>query len=386
MKSTLCLLAALFLLVSVGAVRAVAQAGELGKDFTYKKSDTTVDILKDDKVVATYVYRNAAKPYIYPVTSPAGVEVTRNYPMKTVAGEPTDHPHQRSMWIGFGDVNGVDFWGETPKSGKIVQQSIAFDPISPGPYWSIHTNNDWFTANGKKLASDERHVAFYSCKQGTVIVTGVSIIASVSQLQFNDSKEGFFGMRLAPSLTLKDGKGHILNSEGDKDDKAWGKRARWVDYTGEVDGKTVGVTMFDSPRNYGYPTYWHARDYGLLAANPFGGKAFTGDAKNETHLKLPYTQSLFFVYIVLIHDGKLDAKTLDALADDLAGRKPKPVTETDSDKKTKETGSKMTPLEAPRINPSVEPAPPSSAPAEGKPVGGKLPAAVNPAASDPSAD
>lgn len=331
LKTTLRLLIASLILMVVGATCAVAIPEGFARDFTYKQSDGAVDVMKGDKVIARYVYKDTPRPYLYPILSPAGLAITRNYPMKEVKGEPTDHPHHRSMWIGYGDANGVDFWSDTDKSGKMVQKSIDFDPIAPGPYWSIHTNNDWILPDGRKMASDERKMAFYSCKYGTFIVNSIRLIASVSQLKFNDTKEGFYAIRLAPSLTLKDGKGHILTSEGDTDAKAWGKRARWVDYTGEIDGKVVGVTMFDTTRNYGYPTYWHARDYGLLAANPFGGKAFTGDAKNESPMTLTYTDSKTFVYITLIHDGKLDAKTINALADDVAGSVPKPTTYNDTD-------------------------------------------------------
>lgn len=331
LKTTLRLLAASLILLIVSAVGAVAMPEGFATDFTYKESDGAVDIMKDGKVVARYVYKDTPKPYLYPIASPAGIEVTRNYPMKNVAGEPTDHPHHRSMWVAFGDINGVDFWTEGEKTGKIVQKSIDLDPISPGPYWSIHTKNDWVTADGRTLAADERKIAFYSCKHGTLITTMIRLIAPTCQLRFNDSKEGFFGIRLAPSLTLKDGKGHILNSEGHTDADAWGKRARWVDYTGEINGKAVGVTMFDSTANYGYPTYWHARDYGLLAANPFGGKAFSGDAKNESPMVLGYTTSRTFVYTTLVHDGKLDAETLEKIADEVGGSRPKAKTK-DADK------------------------------------------------------
>lgn len=305
--------------IALSAARVFALPPGFAQDFTYKQTDGAVDILKDNKVVARYVYKDTAKPYIYPLLSPSGLAITRDFPMKTVDGDPADHPHQKSMWTTFGDVNGVDFWAETEKSGKIVQKSIDFDPISVGPYWSIHTKNDWIMPDGQKLMQDERKVAFQSCDYGTLIVNRVVMTASECGIKLGDTKEGFFGLRLKPSMTTKDGKGHILNSEGHKDNDAWGKRAKWVDYTGEVNGKTVGVTIFDSPYNYGYPTYWHARDYGLFAANPFGGKDFTGDEKKDSSMTIDYTDSVKFVYVVLIHDGAIDAKTLDALAAQVVG-------------------------------------------------------------------
>jgi len=312
------------------AAQAFAEPPGFQRNFTYKKSNGAVDIILGKQVVARYVYKDTPKPYIYPLLSQLAIPVTRNYPMRTVAGEPTDHPHHRSFWIGFGDVNGVDFWSETDKSGKIVQTSLDFDPIAPG-YWSIHTKNNWIGPDGKNICDDDRKTAFYSCSYGTLIASAITLNATKHKIKINDTKEGFFALRLAPSMALKGGTGHILNSEGDKDAAAWGKRARWIDYTGEVNGQTCGITIFDSPHNYGYPTYWHARDYGLLAANPFGGKAFTNDPKNDSSLTVPYTGSIRLSYVVLIHDGLLDAATLDALADNIAGR-PKEAEKADQSK------------------------------------------------------
>lgn len=342
MKFILGFLAASLVLVSIGMVGAYAEPPGFARDFTYKQADGAVDILKGKTVIARYVYKDTPRPYIYPILSPAGIAVTRNYPMKNVEGEPADHPHHRSMWTTFGDVNGMDFWGESDKSGKIVQTKIDFAPITVGPYWSIHTNDDWVKPDGKRMCEDERYTAFYSCQYGTLIVSMIKITASNGPVKLGDTKEGFAAIRLTPSLALKGGTGHILNSEGDKDDKAWGKRAKWVDYTGEINAKAVGVTMFDTHTNFGYPTYWHARDYALLAANPMGGKAFTGDAKNESPLSIKLGDSVEFRYITLIHDGSIDAKTLDALANEVAGSPKKPYTPPTEEEKKKQSVGQST--------------------------------------------
>ncbi len=350
-------------LAALAALAGAALAEDIGikRDFTYERNRDAgyVDVLKDKKVIARYVYKNTPKPYIYPLLAPCGEEVTRAVP----AGEKDDHPHQRSCFLGYGDVSSVNFWAEGEKCGKIKQTSIEFDGISPG-YWSIHTTNDWNDSNDRKVLDEDRRYSFLSCKYGTLMST-VLILKSVGQgATFNDSKEGFAAIRLAPGISLKDGKGHIMNSEGDTDDACWGKRARWIDYTGEVNGKTVGVTMFDVPTNYGFPTYWHARDYGLLAANPFGGKAFTGDEKNDSSLKMISGKPFRFVYITLIHDGKLSAETLDMIADEVAGRgRIKPGEEA----KKKPLGAAKTepkPAEASAENPK-EPGKPADQPIEG---------------------
>ena len=112
-------------------------------------------------------------------------------------------------------------------------------------------------------------------------------------------------IRLAPTMRLKGnvGKGHILNSEGDKDKSTWGKRAAWCDYYGPVEGKTVGVAIFDHPKNPKHPTWWHVRDYGLFAANPFGVHNFEGGKKGIGDIVIEAGKSLTFKYRFYFHKG-----------------------------------------------------------------------------------
>lgn len=345
MRSSMRFILVLGALALLAATCANAQLPGLKRDFTYKEADGAVDVLRDGVVVARYVYKDTPRPYIYPLIAPNGEQVTRSYPMKKVAGEPTDHSHHRSFWIGFGDVNGVDFWTDGEKSGKIVQKSIDFKPLSPG-YWSIHTINEWIGSDGAKVCEDERYVTFMSCDHGILINTVLLIKATEAKLVFGDNKEGFFAVRLAPPLQLAGGSGHILNSEGQKDNECWGKPARWCDYTGEINGKTCGITMFDSPLNHGHPTYWHVRDYGLFAANPFGGETFTQNPENNSSLTIERGGSSRFLYSVLVHDKELDAKTLDTIAAQAVGRgyKSAPI----DNAETAPGGMKLDPMPLPK--------------------------------------
>ena len=96
----------------------------------------------------------------------------------------------------------------------------------------------------------------------------------------------------------------MVNASGASGEKAiWGKRSNWVDYYGRVAGEDVGLAIFDHPQNLRAPTYWHARAYGLLAANPFGLKPFTGDRRRDGRYDIPAGGSLVFRYGVLIHPG-----------------------------------------------------------------------------------
>lgn len=300
--------AVLTMLVSVAANADI----ELKRDITYKQQDGYVDILKGEQVVAKYVYKDAAKPYLYPVHAPNGEIVTKN------VSDAASGPVNPSFWVGYGDVNGIDFWNEGEKTGKITQTTIDFDSQSPG-HWNIHTINHWIGPNKERIAADERRYSFLSCEYGTLISTRIKIMAGMD-VKFADHKDGFLAFRLADGMQLAGGKGHILNSDGKKDAECVGKRARWCDYTGEVNGKTCGITIFDSPSNHGYPTYWNVTDYGLLSANPFGGQSYTGDEKNNSALALSTRDSTTFIYIALIHDGKIEAEKLNQLADQIVAK------------------------------------------------------------------
>ena len=69
--------------------------------------------------------------------------------------------------------------------------------------------------------------------------------------------------------------GDYLTSEGKKGDAVWGTRGKWAMLSGTVGGEPVTIAILDHPKNPGYPTYWHARGYGLFAANPLGQKALS---------------------------------------------------------------------------------------------------------------
>jgi hypothetical protein len=117
-------------------------------------------------------------------------------------------------------------------------------------------------------------------------------------------------MRLKPNKFNSDKPtGHIVNSEGVRDDKTWGKRAAWCDYSGPVDGKTVGIAIFDNPANPRYPTWWHVRDYGLFAANPWGLSVFTNDKTQSGAMTVDAGKSVRYRYRVIIHAG--NAKDAD---------------------------------------------------------------------------
>jgi len=172
----------------------------------------------------------------------------------------------------------------------------------------IKSRDKWISAEGKLICTDERVFRIYAPAQPAerIFDFEVTLHASEVPLTLGDTKEGTMAMRLAETMRLKGnpGLGHIVNSAGVRDGETWGKRADWCDYFGPVEGKTVGVAIFDHPGNPRHPTWWHVRDYGLFAANPFGQHDFENlPDKSAGDFTIPAGKSVTFRYRFYLHQG-----------------------------------------------------------------------------------
>jgi hypothetical protein len=112
--------------------------------------------------------------------------------------------------------------------------------------------------------------------------------------------------------------GKYTSSEGLTGDAVWGTRGRWTMLTGTVDNEPVTLAILDHPSNPGFPTYWHARGYGLFAANPMGEKVFT-EGKRELNVAIQPHQSLTFRHRILILHGSAQPQDLEAAYRDFTG-------------------------------------------------------------------
>ena len=311
------------------AVSAAAQPG-----VTITPLDDRLRVEIDGKLFTEYYFKGVPKPFFYPIIGPGEAPVTRNYPMKIVAGEMQDHPHHRALFYGHGMVNGVDFWSEVAgKAGVTVHEG--FDEVKSGPETAvIRSHNKLVTQAGKIIGTDERTMRIHKTPHGPMIDFEITHHASHGDMVFQDTKEGTLAIRLteglvqkSPAARSKDKKaspaaprvntGHIVNSEGVRDGDTWGKRAKWVDYYGLVDGKTVGVAIFDNPKNPRYPSWWHVRDYGLFAINPFGVHDFERlENPAAGDLKVPSGKSVTFRYRFFFHAGDEKAAKVEARFND----------------------------------------------------------------------
>jgi len=256
----------------------------------------------------SYHYNAAyARPFLYPLVGPYGHGITRNYPL--VAGVPDetrDHPHHKSLYTAFGDVNGVDDWSEAEGHGRIVHKE--FSALVSGPvYGRIVAENDWVSQAGETVVTETREMVFYNTSPSSRILDyTVTFHAGDETVTFGDTKEGgILSVRVASSMDVNRGLGgQITNAYGGiNESETWGKPSPWCDYSGPVAGRTVGIAVFDHPDNLRFPTQWHVRNYGLMTANCFGWSYY----KNDKSLDGSYTMSphsdLTFRYRVYVHPG-----------------------------------------------------------------------------------
>jgi hypothetical protein len=281
--------------------------------FETARTEKAITVRYGGQPLTAYLFQGAPKPYLYPLYGPNGKPITRHFPMQVVQGESLDHPHHRSVWFTHGEVNGIDFWTEGAGKGTIVHRQ--FRRIDAGTVLArIEAQNDWFAPDGKKVCEETTEIILYRAPQMVWLDYTVQLHASEGEVRFGDTKEGTFGVRVASSMEVKRRQGgQIVNAAGQRDQDAWGKRAEWCDYTGPVEGEIVGIAIFDHPENLRHPTYWHVRDYGLFAANPFGIHDFVpGTPKGTGDHLLKRGETLTFRYRLCLHKGRTDEANIAA--------------------------------------------------------------------------
>lgn len=285
---------------------------------SFTRQGNTIVVAIGGKPFTVYHFDpQTAKAYLQPLRDANGVIVTRGFPIGDTIPvahqhDPSVEPHQRGMYFGHGNINGYDFWSEevfskyyghasTAHWGRMVFRKL--DEMRGGPSsGTIRATFDLVGPDRKPFAQETQEFTFKGDKGSRTIDCRIVIHANQGPVTFGDTKEGTFAIRLAPELDAP--QGTMVDSNGrESEAQIWGKRANWVNVDGVIDGQTLGVAIFDSPKSFRHPTYWHARGYGLLAANPFGYSFFFHDPKQNGSYTVPAGKSINFQYRVFIHDG-----------------------------------------------------------------------------------
>jgi hypothetical protein len=296
-----------------------------------------VDIFIGRKPFTSFLYPDSLeKPVLYPIHAANGTVVTRGFPLKNVPGDPTDHPHHIGLWLNFENVNGLDFWNNSyaiPLEKKSAYGWIKTDRIietSSGLKGVLSYHANWMNQKNSILLQETTRFEF-SGNTRQRIIDRITVLKADTTVTFTDAKDGLLGLRLAHELQIptnedqkftddkgnetivkggtdKTTNGNYMTSEGKQGNEAWSTRAVWCKVYGKMGNDSVSITIIDHPKNPNYPTFWHARGYGLFAANPLAEKVFT-NGKSEKNLMLKKGESVTFRYRILIDNG---CKTITA--------------------------------------------------------------------------
>lgn len=278
-------------------LNALAQTAEV----TTSQSPGLIGIRVGDQPFATYNFsQGLAKPYLHPLRAPGGHVVS------TLA--PFDHKHHKGVYVGVEHVNGNNFWGAKyqqqdavtpgPEKERIENVNVEVKPGANGTQ-ELHIHNVWQGDGGQAVVHEKTIITAYPNR---LLVYDISLVADKAPVMFEDTKEGFLAIRVAPTMTEKVG-GVITNAEGEVGEaNCWGKTSPWVDYSGTVDGKTVGVALFDHPDNFRKSRY-HVRGYGLFSISPFGEKVYSKGQSEAAPITLQPGESVRVVYGLFPHLG-----------------------------------------------------------------------------------
>ncbi len=316
-----------------------------GVELTVNETEKKVDVLVDGELFTSYIYPdNIMKPVLWPVMSEDGNMLTRSFPMEVKTGDRTDHPHHVGVWLNYGDVNGLDFWNNSeaiPEEnrggyGTIFHQSV--EKAESGQNKAVlETTAAWKAPDGEVLLNEQTRFEFLVMEDNRIIDRTTTLKAMVDTVKFTDNKEGMFAIRVARELELPSDqptklvdshgkvtevkemdntlvKGNYRSAEGVEGMDVWGTRSRWMKLSSEINGEDVALVIIDHPSNVGYPTYWHARGYGLFAANTLGQKIFSNGEK-ELNFTLEKGEKVTFRYRLVVADGNISDEEINELAD-----------------------------------------------------------------------
>ncbi|MDX2248462.1 MAG: PmoA family protein [Bacteroidia bacterium] len=308
-----------------------------------KHTDQGVEIRMGEQILTALIFPpNLKKPVLYPVFTTGGQEVTRGFPIHPRPGDRVDHPHHVGIWFNHGDVNGLDFWNNSEaiapekreQFGTIFLREV--QSVKEKKHQGIvKTLSEWVTPDGTVLLEEKTTYIFFAEADYWTVDRITELTVKTDSVTFTDSKEGMYGIRLRQEMELpsvkparrigSDGKvtekpvtenlttsGTYLTSEGNTDESAWGKTARWVRLSGNIEGKTASVILMDHPQNPYFPAQWHARDYGLFAINNLGRNAYDKQTPLIEYT-LAHKQTATFRHRLIVHEGTFpDTVTIES--------------------------------------------------------------------------
>lgn len=270
---------------------------------TFSRIDGGIEVLIGGRPFTTYRYENPdgspiRRPYLHPVLAADGTPVTSDQSLLPGG----DHPHHRSVWVGHGALNDADHWSSLNPPDGFPRQAThgSIDERADG---TVSTRIDWYNEEDSRILHEIRVMTFGEFEDGSRYIDMESEFSAIDgQVRIGDTKEaGLVAVRVAPGISTSP---VITASTGCRGESGcWGKPAEWCDISGSIAGTVYGVTVMCHPENDRYPSRWHVREYGLLAANPWSSKAFGGPPLAGNGRKFEDGASTRYLHRIMIHRG-----------------------------------------------------------------------------------
>ena len=313
-------------------------------------AERKVDVMVGGQFFTSFIYPDEKilkKQVLFPIKTAKGTTITRGYPLAPRPNERTDHPHHVGLWLNYEYVNGMDYWNNSTaipadkrleKYGTIRHTGIS--KMKNGKVGQLDVTADWVEKDGTGniILKEKTGYRFSGKGDIRIIDRTTTLTAAVNEVDLKDVKDGMFALRVTRELELPSDKpdvftdangietkvpvvnnegkvGNYHSSENINGEAVWSTRGKWMNLTGKVGSEDITIAMIDHPKNINYPTYWHARGYGLFALNPLGEKVFT-NGKKSLNLKLKKGESVTFRYRVVVKSGVLTDAELNVMAMD----------------------------------------------------------------------
>jgi hypothetical protein len=350
------------LLASVAALRAADSGLAVHQDAH------GVTITVGGQPFASYVVDQANKPYLWPVIGPTGKAMTRAFPMQEVNNESKvqrDHPHHRGITFGLESsgtsawrfpekwdgitgeekvTGGGDTWHERrtfeqfmenpktalrgqqrlPMLGRIAHKEFATVKVE-GDQAIVAETCEYLDPQGTRYLTEYRRLTFRASGETRSIDFDQDFVATDGPARLEDRKDAGLGIRVPASMAVESKQGgRIVTSEGAADLDAWGKAGKWCDYSGPVEGESLGIAFLSHPSTYRFPTHWHVRTYGLFSANPFAVHDFD-KTQPDSPTELKAGERLSLRHRLIFHRGDPQAAKIEEAWAAYAAETPAPL-------------------------------------------------------------
>jgi hypothetical protein len=290
--------------ILVGLAMLAGSCANGADSFHVDRHDNRLTVRWNDQQIATYSWRDEKilRPYFAHVHTLGGTRITRNHP-PVPEHDATDHDSMHpGLWLSLGDLNGHDFWRN---KARVEHVKFVAEPQAGAEEASFAVLNRYLSADGKaEVCRETARYTFCRREHGWSLDWRSEMQSPEHDLSFGAQEEMGLGVRMASGLTVDKGSGTIRNDAGGKNGAGtWGHNCQWLDYSGSLEGRGVGILVRphdDNPRK----CWAHSRDYGLMVLNPF--------PRPDTHPAPPRTvvkrgESLRLGYSLYLHETSDDA-------------------------------------------------------------------------------